>query len=61
LELSAASFVPPKERLDTFRSFVLVSVPIFVPKGDAESRIAAKAIVRVTFAEAISAGKFNGF
>jgi hypothetical protein len=55
------SFVPPEERLDTLRSFILISVPIFVPRGNDQAKNAAKTIVRTTFAKAISSGNFNGF
>ena len=59
--LRIVAFSPPKERPDTFRSFVLVSVPVFVPQGDIDAKVAAKTIVRKTFADAIRDGKFNGF
>ena len=36
-------------------------VSVFVPKGDEEAKKAAKSIVRVTFAETIRSGDFNGF
>ena len=53
--------MPPEERLDTLRSFILISVPIFVPRGNDQAKNAAKTIVRVTFSKAISSGKFDGF
>jgi len=59
--LFVASFVADESRTDTVRSFVRVSVPVFVPKGNAEAMNTAKSVVRNAFAKAISAGKFDGF
>eukprot|EP00557_Chaetoceros_sp_GSL56_P003049 CAMPEP_0176491798 /NCGR_PEP_ID=MMETSP0200_2-20121128/8628_1 /TAXON_ID=947934 /ORGANISM="Chaetoceros sp., Strain GSL56" /LENGTH=542 /DNA_ID=CAMNT_0017889259 /DNA_START=86 /DNA_END=1714 /DNA_ORIENTATION=+ len=55
------SYKPPVDRNDTVRSFVRISVAIFVPRNNLPAREDAKSVVRQTFATAIRTGKFDGF
>lgn len=55
------SYKPPADRNDTVRSFVRISVAIFVPRNNLPAREDAKSVVRQTFATAIRTGKFDGF